>query len=286
MERIRLEHVINLTVSEDSTVSAISAEGLELMRTIDDKLDRVSLLLSMTNDNRIDENFKLELFYGLLFDLEGLTIVKENGQIIAPTPELKITVPIPRGSIEFLVKVRGDVLTQAPDISFFCHRKAECRYSVREIICFLLHELRNLPPEETLMTVFRMKSYSSVINNLLYRGKGLSDLFATTILDSDYNELIRKIESRGGMCVHERQEKQINGNRCIVSRYVRILKIQFENSQDYFFCPIYYEIVLDNLMPPAVSHQQYELERLKFKLSAGAQNLIQQKGFTIHQCSR
>ena len=113
------------------------------------------------------------------------------------------------------------------------------------------------------------------MNKLFYRGKDLTDLFATTFhTDKQFKELKTKLMGLGAM----EHSRDTNGNDCLVSRYVRILQVELNGHSFYF--PVYYELVRERYKTP-VPHEYYELSRLECTLVDGQRNQLVRDGFSL-----
>lgn len=278
--RICSENLIHYPLESGGIEFAISEDGLSLLENIGEsnhKLGRIDLLqLIMAIDDRLTTVLKRQLLFGLLLSSRsGLYLVKEDGIIIAPSPEILVACPL-RGEIRFRDRITSAVPTEPPDLESLCGVKVTGVIPVREIVWFILTMLKSLDPQESLSTTFRLKSYSSVMNKLFYRGKRLTDLFATSDEASNVVALQDMMKEKGAMNVSSHQD-YLNGNNCVVYRYVRILDVTIFNPSSIYVQPhsfsfcVYYEIVTKN-QHARVPHQQYELERLEFGVSPGSQN--------------
>jgi hypothetical protein len=136
------------------------------------------------------------------------------------------------------------------------------------LVQFLLHKLKSV--EDSLLDQpFRLKSYSSTINKLFYRGKPSTDLLAATVeTDVELKQLKKELSQRGAMRLDE--ENMLNVNNDPTYRYARILQLTFDGSPTQTV-PIYYEVVVTNFNTHA-SHKEYELGCMKYGLSKGQQN--------------
>jgi hypothetical protein len=265
---------------------AVTGKGIkELYRQ---GLSDVDLLeIAMTAGSQSDDMAKRQLLFGLLrMREEGLCVVKENGVIIAPVTEISLHPGAEiRGTVSFLTEFGSDIRQDPPDLTTFCQLKGTCGgRPAHELVQFLLHKLTALPVEESLSDSFRLKSYSSVINKLFYRGKPLTDLFATTVgTDAALRWMKDQLNKKGAIPVDE--EDTVNGNGDLTYRYVRILQVELKGSCRPFTIPIHYEIIRTRHMSP-VSHKVYEWTRLKFGLESGPKNFLKRSGFTIESsCS-
>ena len=268
---------------------AVTPDGLQLLREsfVDERgegLGEVGLLrIAMTTDRRIDDDLKRHLLYGLLLlQRGGLRLIREDGTIIAPVPETFRVAPVLQGTVSFPEEV-GNIASHAPDLTDLCIIKGTCGRPAHQVIDFILHKLANLPPAESLSGSFRLKSFSSVMNKLFYRGKAVKDIMATTVGTDQLLESLETILGSKGAMFKERGDSE-NGNGCLVYRYVRILDVELEGCPAFTF-PIYYEIALSTFTTPQNPHEQYELDRLKYSLLPGDVNSLRQKGFTIEAIS-
>lgn len=244
-------------------------------------LDNVGLLqVAMTTDPRVGNTIKRHLLYGLLLP-RGLTVIKEDGKIMAPSPELHMgDTNLPVGSVTFLEVFGRDVSIVPPDLSSFCHLKGKSNLPVHQFLQFLLHQLNCLDSKESLLGdgYFRLKSYSSVINKLFFRGKKLKDLFATQVMTYSALEKLKALLSAKGAIPLD-EDNQLSGNGDFIFRYVRILLIELDGRSP-FTVPIYYEIAYHSFETP-VPHETYEYERLRYSLTRGDENLLVRMGFTV-----
>ena len=276
-------HLIEVTTE----IRVVSVEGLNQLRVLIGVLgneidDDVCLLqIAMRPDARIDDTLKKQLLFGLLLQRSGgLTLLKEAGMIIAPIPEISIPPPSIscQGTISFLNLIGQNIPDNAPDLSSLCEYKGLCGMAAHQIMGFILEKLRALPSAESLSDSFRLKSYSSVMNKLFYRGKDLTDLFAGTYkTDDKFDSLKKQLLSKGAIPHFEK--KKVNGNDCLVYRYVRILKVDLSGGS--FTFPVYYELVRENFKT-STPHEHYELTRLlQWTLVDGHRNMLVRNGFSL-----
>lgn len=243
--------MIPLTSDGESTAFAVSQEGLALlMENLGDRcnrLDEVGLLqVAMTKDRRIADNVKQQLLFGLLLS-RRLIVIKEDGVVISPVPEIRI--------LTFQVSttfIPPPLLEPAPDLSTICHWKQLCPGVPAHHIVWLILESLN---DSNDLKEFRLKSYSSVMNKLFYRGGDLSDLFATTVTVTSYRDLKKKLLGKQVIAY----ESTVNGNGCQVYRYQRGVAVSIDGIRFNFSA--FYEVVVDNHRTPN-AHEIYELNRL------------------------
>jgi hypothetical protein len=266
-------------------VFAVTNEGIDLLLS-PDGVDEVALLqVAMTACSQIDDTVKRQLLFGLLLPRE-LTLIKEDGTIIAPIPEIALgSAPELRGDVAFLAESGPDI--QPPDSQSICLLRGICGgRPVHQLIRFILDQLLALPADESLLGHpfhFRLKSYSSVMNKLFYRGKTLTDLLAATVgTDADLSSLKRRLSGKGAVLVG--QENCLNGNGDLSNRYVRILRVSLEGCSS-FDLPVYYEVILTR-HTTHVSHKQYEWNRLKCRLDLGQRSALRRNGFTLEMIVR
>lgn len=274
-------HSATLQLNQRESVPALTSEGFQvLMKFVDvngNSLDEVGILqIAMTPDPRIDDLLKRTLLFGLLLR-RGLQIIHEDGVIVAPAHNLKFPT-YPEGTVAFQSRVGRDVRKDAPDITTFCKLKEELDIPVHQIVSFILMKLKECDTEESRIQGFRLKSYSSVMNKLLYRGKSLKDLFAITISDVELEPLKNLLLQLGAL---HRSEDDVNGVGCLVYRFVRILTITISGKSVNF--PVYYEVVKKNYETALVPHEQYQLNRLKFSLFDGHMNQLEDSGFRFSE---
>jgi hypothetical protein len=273
-------NLIPITTEGNLATFAVSEDGLQLLHH-QTGLNEVALLqFAMAKDELVDDLTKTRLLFGLLLRRGGLRVIKEDGKIIAPIPELCVTVAPLAGEVSFprdLVKTSK----LAPNLQSVCQLKTQCvGRRAHQLIQFILDKLTTLPVEETLLAPlgpFRLKSYSSVINKLFYRGKGLTDLLAATVAnDIDLRTLLRNLNELGATMVGQPEE---DGNGDLTYRFVRIIRVELRESPPAFFFPVYYEVVKLHHHTP-VSHKQYEWTRLRFSLGPGDMITMEESGFT------
>jgi hypothetical protein len=257
---------------------AVTEQGLNLLfsRT---NLNEVALLhFAMTQSDGIDDLLKTRLLFGLLLRKGTLRLIKEDGIIIAPVPEVSMTVPLLVGAVSFLDDI-VKISKIAPNLQYLCRLKGQRKgRRADQLIQFILHQLTSLPAEDTLLGHgFRLKSYSSVMNKLFYRGKSLTDLFAATVdNESELETLISQLDDKGGVMMGEPED--VNGNGDLTYRYVRILRVVLQESPPSpFNFPVYYEVIKTNHFTPA-SHEQYEWVS---NLKNGTQSQLGMTGFTV-----
>lgn len=267
-ERIKILRLLQICNDEviqlRGDVRAVSVDGLRLLKmqlcTSRLELDDVGLLqVAMSQGALLENELKRRLLFGLLLP-RGLTVVKENGIVIAPTPEIEIQCT---HSIvaKFISKLDRNLRRAPPDLATICQWKHTCNIPVHQLVTAILQALLDLPSEESLANEFRVKSYSSIMNKLFYRGKNLSDFLATTVTSElAYLELKNRLESRGAILVPLHEEDHTNGNNCVFYRYVRFLMVSI-GSCSPFSVPVYYEIVLTNFCTPR-AHEIYAFDRL------------------------
>lgn len=285
LARICSEHLIEVKSGINSVV-VVSQDGLSRLKEFfsDSTHHEVGILqIAMTKDPRIDNSLKKQLLYGLLLP-GGLTLIKEDKTIIAPTPEIPIDASsIPRGSIHFLEDIDPEIFIDPPDLSYICKLKRESNLYVHQLLQFILYHLTQLPPSETLLGdgtngTFRLKSYSSAINKFFFRGKKVKDFFAATVLtNSSLETLTAELDNKGAIPWYEADI--LNGSGDQVYRYVRVLQVELEG-RNPFTIPIFYEIAYSSFKTP-VPHDQYELNRLRFSVGKGQQNYLKRMGFGI-----
>lgn len=273
------------------------------------QLGKIGLLqIAMSTTQRIDQLRRRHLLYGLLFQ-EGLTFILEGNEIIAPMHEKERKI-IARGNILFqntstnmniATPVPGSVpvpvIMPPPDLFYFCQMKNSTNIPITNIIGFVLKELHKL--DNSIDSLFRLKSYASVMNKLFYRGKELSDLYAATAKSHEkLTSLITLMEQQYGGTFVSRTR---NGNQCDVIRYFRVLKIRLidqqasteEDDEDTttgsgssnrncheFLFPVYYEIVYET-SATRISHEEFEYKRLKYDLNDEKRRVLSDNGFTI-----
>jgi hypothetical protein len=263
---------------------AVSCAGVGKLLSLGSS--EVTLLgLTMSPSSMIDGVLKRQLLFGLLMHRGELVLVREDGEVVAPVPELS---PGPsseiKGKISFLKQL--DPIRppprDAPTLEQVCEWKGTCQgVAAHRLIHFLLQKLADLSAEEATLSSFRLKSYSSVMNKLFYRGKALSDLFAATVQTDGHLILLKQsLTDEGATSVYENNIH--NGNSELSYRYVRILQVELEGSPSFTF-PVHYEIIMAKGMTPAVPHKQYQLERLRYDLNDGFENTLGVKGFTLEK---
>jgi hypothetical protein len=275
-------NLIEITTDGSSVAFAVAKIGIDQLMTRTG-LNEVELLeIVMTPDSQIDDTTKRQLLFGLLLFRGGLKVIKEDGLIMAPVPEISLgsSDMYVRGEIVFLDEFGPEIPHDPPDLAKFCEMKNVCGGRVRQLIQFLLQKLSTLPVDESLLDFFRVKSYSSMTNKLFYRGKYLTDLFATTVrTDAEFNALKKKLVNEKGAILVDEQYR-VNGNGDLTYRFVRILQIQLEGASHHFTFPVYYEVIWTRHMTP-ICHKIYEWERLESKLGLGQINTLRRGGFTI-----
>lgn len=285
LSRICSEHLLEIASEQGNLVHAVSMEELRhLMENLGDggrRLSEVGLLqVAMTKDPRVDISLKRQLLYGLLLP-RGLTVIKEDGYIIAPSPEIPIEDSgVPLGQVMFLEEFGREVSIDPPDLADFCQLKGKSNLRVHQLLQFLLSKLADLDSTQSLLgaDTFPLKSYSSVINKLFFRGKKLKDLFAATVLTYPALETLQaQLDDKGAIRLEEND--RLNGNGDQVYRYVRILQVELEGRSP-FTVPICYEIVHHSFETP-VPHEQYELDRLTCSIGKGKRNTLNRMGFTV-----
>jgi hypothetical protein len=281
LKKICLENSQELPLPSTFAVSAI---GLNLLRVggCGSDLDDVGLLqIAMTTDPQVPDDLKRNLLFGLLLS-RGLRVIREKCVIVAPLPELGIPVVTLRGSVSFLEDVDEHIPTDAPDITSLCPNKF-C--PIYQQIAFILSELKSMPLEESFRDSFRLKTYSSVMNKLFYRGKELSDLFAHTFLADSLSQvytLKQRLLMKGAMLVRE-EGRNVNGIGRLVYRFVRILLVHLVGYNPFTF-PVYYELARESHQT-FVPHEQYEWARLEYGLQPGQTNIFKRTGFTVDELS-
>lgn len=262
----------------------ISETGLLMLEQLGDsenRLHRIGVLqLVMTTDTRVPDLVKRQILFGLLLQSRsGLTILKEHDQIIVPAPQLEIKSTL-EGSIRFRSTVTSPIRKVPPDLEYFCLIKSDI--PAYEIIWFLLSKLESLDASDSLLGTFRLKSYPSIMNKLFYRGGRLTDLFAATVDSPGLVDLQETMKAKCAMDASEVQEDFLNGNNCVVYRYVRVLDVDIrkDSSKLSFSFSVYYEIVSRN-NKARVPHEQYELDRLEFGVKSGSLGMCSQHGFSL-----
>jgi hypothetical protein len=271
-----------IPITNSPNEAAVSEDGLQslLHQT---GLDEAALLqYAMNKYDQIDDLTKTRLLFGLLLRRGGLRVIKEDGKIIAPVAELCIAVSLV-GHVSFPHEITGRKPDKAaPNLQSVCQLKTQCAgRRAHQLIQFILHKLTTLPVEETLLAPlgpFRLKSYSSVINKLFYRGKDLTDLLAATVAnETDLRALRNKLNELGATMVGQVEK---NGNGDLTYRFVRILRVELEGSPPAFHFPVYYEVIKLHHNTP-VPHKQYEWTRLEFALKRGDMKKLRDTGFTV-----
>lgn len=275
---------------EFETVRVISPEGMTRLNLA----DNIVLQIAMTNDTRIKSSLKRSLLYGLLFKKNSsLTMIEEGQSLIAPSTDLRRQAAKYHGHLSFNENNNSGMIPPPPGIEYFCDLKG--RHSIPEIsqiIMLIISTLKLLKSEETLGHLFRIKSRSSILNKLFFRGKDLSDFYAATATTFDEMEdLISKLESCGAKHC---PPNTVNGNGCPVIRYVRMLTVtilenrnqaqEMEQVRYEFQFPVYYEIVY-RISPDRSPHDIFELTRLNCGLTPEKRDLLEEHGFTIHEFS-
>lgn len=283
VQRICSENLVNFQLEDNHFEQAVSDHGLYLLERLGEgegetQLDVLGCLqIAMSRDNRIPDVVKKQLLYGLLLP-RGLTVIKEDGIVVAPSPEIIVS-PLSEGNAVFLSRPPPSLLKDPPDIAFFCQWKEECKVSVHRIVFCILRNLHSIGVTDSFCQLFRLKSFSGVMNKLLYRGKGLTDLYACSVnTDHDLKYYRSELEKRGGIFYNEKEKCNSRGDP--VYRYIRILHV-FINAYDIYF-PVYYEIVRSiSFQPPLIPHDQYEFDRLQCNHSDGQKNMLERSGFTL-----
>ena len=246
-----------IEIISDGGNSALVVSIQELHKCIE--INDIDLLqIAMKPNTQIDETLRAQLLLGLLRQRKnGLTLLKEDLIVIAPIPEIAIPI-ISEGTISYLRVADPDIPDDPPDLYSLCRSKRLCHAPVHRIIGFILDKLKSLPSTDSLIDSFRLKSYSSVMNKLFYRGKDLTDLFATTFhSDEEFKNLKTALSGKGAM----ERSLDTNGNGCRVYRYVRILQVELNGHSFHF--PVYYELVRERYKT-SVPHEHYELSRLEY----------------------
>jgi hypothetical protein len=278
-------NLVDLTADGRDLALAVTKEGMDLLM---DRLElsEVDLLqVAMSTGTLLDETLKRQLLFGLLIHRGGLVVIKENGVIIAPIPEISLGPSVVGGEISFLEEFGEDIRRDPPDLPSFCQLKGVCGgLPVHELLHFLLHKLTTLSSEDSLLGSFRLKSYTSVVNKLFYRGKPLTDLLAATVgTDAALRRLKKElVDERGAVPVDE--DDTVNGNGDLTYRFVRILQVRLEGVARPFTLPIYYEVIRTRHVT-ADCHKSYELRRLECELGKGQKNTMRCTGFTIEPIS-
>jgi hypothetical protein len=277
MREICSANLIPITTEGNLTTFAVSEDGLQLLLH-QTGLDEIPALLqfAMNKNDQIDDLTKTRLLFGLLLRKGGLRVIKEDGKIIAPVAEIYIGATPLVGQVSFPHEIIDP--TDKDNLQSVCQLKTQCAgRRAHQLIQFILHKLPTLPVEETLLGPFRLKSYSSVINKLFYRGKDLTDLLAATVANETDLKALRKKLNKLGATIVGQVEK--NGNGDLTYRFVRILRVELEGSPAFDF-PVYYEVVKLHHNTP-VPHNQYEWTRLEFVLERGDLNMLRETGFTV-----
>lgn len=230
-------------------------------------LNRVALLqIAMLKDPRIEDHWKRKILFGLLIS-QGLIIVKEADTIVAPIHESTLVDFDFRlhSKVHFLLKYEQSEhqSIKPPDLIFFCKNTVEGML-VSGLVQNILHGLASLSDEDHLRSSFRLKSVSSVMNKLFYRGKELSDLFAASAKNvHEFQNLINLVRACGGIFFN----RSTNRNGSEVLRYYRMLEVDVSafrgdgQSYDPLHFPVFYEIVL-LISRDRTPHEVYELDRL------------------------
>lgn len=284
LDESAIQRFDSATYTTDGDCQIISKDGMQSLRclTINGRvLGDVELLqIAMSSDPRISDDVKRRLLYGLLFD-NGLTLVRENNVTIAPThlpspPSITLS-----GRISFVRNVPRRIETLPLNAIRLCNLKRNSGSEAHHLIGFILQELQKLPQEESFSDLFRLKSYSSVMNKLFYRGGNLTDLYGATVpSNSKVLAVEKKLLAHGAIDANDQEDRDFNGNGCAVYRWVRILQIDLQNLPDQpLHFPVYYEVVRKNFLDERAPHKNYELTRLKFQLAEGLRTSLENDGF-------
>jgi hypothetical protein len=293
---------LNLTDAKAHGALAVTQMGIDQLET-DLGLSEGDLFqLAMASRSPLDESLQRQLLFGLLMRRGGLvlimeanltveatssdppTLIKEDRMIIAPVPEISFDpASLGGGEVSFLDNFGPQISHDPPDLEYFCFLKNKCGgHPVHQLLKFILHKLRSLPVEDSLLgQPFRLKSYSSTINKLFYRGKPLTDLLAATVgTDDERQQLTKELSQRGAM----RLDSRVTGNNDIAYLFVRILQVKLEGSPQphSFTLPVYYKVIKTHYTfhePPEL----YELNRLNYNLTKGQMNMLRLTSFTLEK---
>jgi hypothetical protein len=273
-------NLIQISADREGPVFAVTAEGMDLLM-IRHRLSKKFLhQLVMSPSLAIDDTLKRQLLFGLLMRRGWLTLIKEDGVIVAPLPEISLPPPSSdqiRGEVSF--RERFDPMTShhPPDLWTFCELKRASGHPVHQLIPFLLEKLMALL-EESLLDSFQLKSYSSVTNTLFYQGEPLTDLFTATVETvAGLSALIDRLTDKGAIQIQVDQDP--NGDSLL--HYVRALTVTLEGSP--FTLPISYELIYTPHRSPVP--RKDELKRLKLNLAEDQRDRLVHKGFTIEPIS-
>lgn len=255
-------------------------EGLrQLMENGGHPLTEVGLLqVAMSQDPRVDITVKRQLLYGLLLP-RGLTVIMEDGFIIAPFPEMPIIGSRIHGVVRFLREFGRKSSIHPLDLRDICKLKKKSTFRVHQLLHFLLSKLAQLDPSDTLLSpgLFHLKSLSSVINELLFGDKKLENLFSTTVLTSRALKTLQsQLDGKGAIFL---EEDILSGNCGRVYRYVRVLQVELED-RSTFTVPVCYEII-HHSSKTSVFHNQSEFDQFCCSLGKGKKNILARSGFTI-----
>lgn len=261
-------------------VYAVSVDGLEhLIENLRDGDIRLGITelfqVALTNDCRIAEILKQQLLFGLLRRFGGLILVKEDGVVIAPIPEIQIhTSHEVRTSFTDLLS--GSLIPAPPDVSTVCEWKQLCGgIPVHHIVWLILESLKaNNDMEE-----FHLKSYSGVMNKLFYHGKKLTDLFSTTITQDRYPQLVRNLLEIGVMSLSAENESY-SIDDFAVHRFCRVVMVSI--NQVHFQFPAFYQVVVKNSLPRTSSSADYEVRRFRCGIHR-YHHALEMAGFNIEE---
>jgi hypothetical protein len=268
-------NLIQISTDKEGPVFAVTAEGVDLLMIrlglSEAELHQTAMLPTLA----IDDTLKRQLLFGLLMRRGWLTLIKEDGVIVAPLPEISLPPSSHfRGKVSF--RERYDLGTShgTPNLRAFCRKRIR---PVHQLIHFLLEKLMALPVEESLLDSFQLKSYSSVTNTLFCRGESLTDFFTATVETEDGLSALRgRLTDKGAIQVGQ----DPNGDSSL--HYVRALGVTREGSL-LFTLPISYELIYTPRWTP-VSRKD-ELKRLKLNLAEDQRDRLVRKGFTIEPIS-
>lgn len=277
------KHEMEITLYSGESVSVILIP--ELLNSLQENnfpTSSVKLLcLVMSEETTLDTATRQKLFFGLLLPM-GLTLVKEDGFLLAPIFEMPHSHSL-NGSVRFKSQVSEDIPDQSPRVACFCRWVGKPpQYRIHELVAFIREQLYQLQQDgDVRLKCFRLKSYSSIINKIFYRGKKLTDLFATTVSSQGKADELRLILEHAGGYLAREYGKFTNANGCLVYRYIRILIVTIDQQEIFF--PVYYEITIANSIIIPRPHEEYELDRLRCQLNLGQINLLLKTKFTLER---
>lgn len=252
------------------------------LRANNNLLTEVDLLSLLTSGNLdLEASLRQSLFFGLLLPM-GLTVIFEDGFLIAPTLQDQYSHTIV-GSATFMRRIDDQIPDHSPNVASFCEWIGNLPrgYRIHTLIAFIHDQLTQLRESEVSeLARFRLKSYSSIINKLFYRGKSLKDLFAITVQSQTEADVIKGALENDYGYLSKTYRDYTNNNGCLTYRYIRILILTIENETIHF--PVYYEIVVDNLVTPR-SHKIYELDRLRCELAPGQIAILARTSFDLYR---